>query len=127
MKTLKTKVLDFLCALEGYHQALKMLHWSTTNKAEHLLTDEIDGDILEFEDSLAEATMGCLNIRYGIGDLKTMLPSSKNTTELLSELANDIITLKKEIGDDVKYSGLHNILDDYMSKVNAWNYLRTFK
>ena len=34
---LKNSILEFLGALEGYHETCKMLHWSTTNKSEHLL------------------------------------------------------------------------------------------
>ena len=54
MSLQKDKALELLCSLEGYHQALKMLHWSTDNHSKHLLTDEIDGGVLGFEDELAE-------------------------------------------------------------------------
>ena len=52
-KKLKKHTIDFLCTLEGYHQTLKMLHWSTSNYSQHLLCDKMDEEILEFEDSIA--------------------------------------------------------------------------
>lgn len=124
---LKNTIIDFLGALEGYHETCKMLHWSTTNHSEHLLLDKIDEDILKFEDRLAEAAMGRFNTRYGIGTLKAMLPHAENTEKMINELEDDILKLKKEIGDEPKYAGLHNILDDMMENVNTYNYLRTLK
>ncbi len=121
----KKNVLDFLSALEGYHSLLKTIHWSTTNKSEHTLSDSIDEDVLEFEDRIAEASMGRLNMRFNIKELKTMMPEASNLEGMLSELEADIVKLKDEIGDDSKYAGMHNILDEFLEKVYSWNYLRT--
>lgn len=123
---MKDSIKKFLSVLEGYHQRLKELHWSTTCKAEHLLTDEIDSAVLEYEDRMAEVAMGCLNMRFGINDLKTLIPDSKNLKSVLSELKNDIISLRDEMGDDNKYNGLNNIIDDFIEDVDKWQYLETF-
>lgn len=125
--TLKNSILEFLGALEGYHETCKMLHWSTTNKSEHLLLDEIDKDVLEFEDRIAEASMGKLKTRFGIGSLKAMLPRAENTEDMIKELETDTINLKKEVGDSNEYSGIQNILDDMIESINKYSYLRTLK
>ncbi len=127
MEFTKKEALEFLSALEGYHSLLKTIHWSTTNKSEHTLVDSIDEDVLEFEDRIAEATMGRLNIRFGVGDLTTLMPDAKTLDTLLKELEGDILKFKEQIGDEPKYSGMHNILDEFMEKVYSWNYLRTLK
>lgn len=127
MNDLKNNFIDFLSAMEGYHSLCKMIHWSTTNKAEHLLVDEIDDEVLSFEDRIAEASMGNLGTRYGIGDLKTLMPDAKTLDSMLKELKKDILTLKEKMGDDEKYSGIRNILDEFTEKVDSWNYLRTLK
>lgn len=124
---LKDDIIDFLGALEGYHETCKMLHWGTTNKSEHLLIDQIDKDVLEFEDRLAEASMGKLKTRFGIGTLKAMLPHAENTEDMIKELETDTINLKKAIGDNIEYNGLQNILDDMLESINSYAYLRTLK
>ena len=121
----KKTVLEFLSAMEGYHSLLKTIHWSTTNKAEHTLVDDIDEDVLEFEDRVAEAAMGRLNMRFNVKELKTMMPEASNLENMLSELEADIIKLKDEMGDSSEYAGMHNILDEFLEKVYTWNYLRT--
>ena len=125
MKELKQKTIEYMSNLEGYHQLLKGLHWSATHHALHVLTDEIDGDVLETEDAIAECVMGILDTRFGVGDLKTMLPEAKTVDALLKEMKNDLIEYKASVGDNANHAGLQNILDDFMQKINKWNYLRT--
>ena len=124
---MKEVILNFLSALEGYHQRLKEIHFSTLNKSEHLLADDMDGDVLEYQDRIAEASMGCLNTRFGIGDLKTLVPFVLNMADLVKELLGDIESLIAKLSDSKKYNGIINILDDFTESVNKWNYLRTFK
>lgn len=126
MSELKKNGAEFLSMLEGYHELLKELHWSTTCKAEHLLTDDIDGSVLEYEDKLAEGLMGNGSFRYGLGDLKSLLPNSKNLSDLLKELENDVNEFKGKL-DDKKNAGILNILDDFLEDINKWKYLETFK
>lgn len=125
MKELKQKTIEFMSNLEGYHQALKGLHWSATHHALHTLTDDIDGEVLEVEDAIAECVMGILDTKFGVGDLKTMLPEAKTVDGLLKEMKNDLIDFKTAVGDDANHAGLQNILDDFMQNINKWNYLKT--
>lgn len=125
MKELKNKTIEFLSNIEGYHQCLKGLHWSATHHALHILTDEMDEEVLKLEDDISECVMGMLDTRFGIGDLKTMLPSSKTLDALLKEMKTDLMEFKNFVGDDAECAGLQNILDDYMQNINKWNYLRT--
>ena len=125
MKELKNKTIEYMSNLEGYHQLLKGLHWSATHHALHILTDEIDEEVLKVEDSIAECVMGIMDTRFGIGDLKTMLPGAKTLDALLKEMKSDLIEFKNFVGDDAECAGLQNILDDYMQNINKWNYLRT--
>lgn len=125
--SLKNIILEYIGALEGYHQTCKMLHWGANNHSEHILLDRIDGDILKFEDRLAEASMGKLRTKFGIGSLKAMLPNAETLEGLISEFEDDTIKLKKDIGDKIEYSGIQNILDEILENINTYDYLRTLK
>ena len=125
MKQLKEPTISFLSNIEGYHQTLKELHWSATHHALHILTDDMDEEVLKVEDSIAECVMGILDTKFGIRDLKTMLPEAKTLDGLLKEMKRDLIEFKNFVGDDAECAGLQNILDDYMQNINKWNYLRT--
>lgn len=118
-------VLNFLSALEGYHSTFKMLHWSASHHSEHVLTDDIDDSILDYEDKISEVAMGALDTKFGIGELKCMLPQSKEIKGVLKELKNDVEEFR-ETAENNGFIGLVNILDDFISDINKWNYLRTF-
>lgn len=125
MSTLKKDSIEFLSILEGNHQLLKGLHWNSGCKAEHLLTDDIDEAILEYEDKIAENVMGNGGFRIGVGELKTMLPSAKSLTDMLNELESDVKKFKTTLVED-KHTGIINILDDLLTDINTWRYLKTF-
>lgn len=125
MSTLKKDSIEFLSILEGNHQLLKGLHWNSGCKAEHLLTDDIDEAILEYEDKIAENVMGNGGFRIGVGELKTMLPSAKSLTDMLNELESDVKKFKTTLVED-KHVGIINILDDLLTDINTWRYLKTF-
>jgi hypothetical protein len=124
-KELKQKTIEFLSGIEGYHETLKGLHWSAKRHSEHVLTDDMDGDVLEYEDKIAECVMGLTNLRIGVGELKSLLPVAKTLDNLVPEMENDVIKFKKEIESNVEYSGLVNIIDEFLSDIAKWNYLKT--
>lgn len=126
MALTKENSLKFLNELEGYHQAFKMVHWSTTNKAEHVLTDELDSCVLSFEDRIAENIMGRLGIRFGVGDLKSLLPNATDVSGLINELEEDVLSFRDAI-DTRENSGIINILDDILENINKCKYLKTLK
>ena len=82
---------------KGYHQLLKTLHWNTTSHAKHVLSDDIDEDILEYEDRLAEIMMGHFNERFSVGSLKSFLPESRDLKSLLKELDTDLDKYSKTL------------------------------
>lgn len=129
MSLKKEKALELLCSLEGYHQALKELHWGTDNHAKHLLTDDIDHGVLEFEDELAEVVMGTLGEKFGKGDLKTMLPEADDLKGILDELAEDLHKFTDSLSEDGEYDyaygGLTSVADDFNAKICKWKYLET--
>ena len=121
----KDKAKELLCSLEGYHQILKELHWSTDNHSRHILTDDIDSGVLEFEDGLAEVVMGKLGEKFGRGDLKTMLPEAEELKGILDELEKDVNEFIDSIGGEHGYGGIYNVTDDFLSKIYKWKYLET--
>lgn len=127
MALTKEKGLNLLSNCEGYHQLLKGLHWQADKKSEHLLTDDMDSSVLDFEDKMAENIMGFLGEKFHTGELKTMLPEADNIKSLLDEMENDIASFVEEIGDDRKLGGIHNIIDDFLEDINKWKYLATLR
>lgn len=124
MALTKENAIDFLSSLEGYHQQLKLLHWSTDNHSKHLLTDEIDGCVLSFEDAVAENVMGILDEKFSEG-LKSLLPENKELKSLLNELRDDVLSFEEDFEDEKDCKGLVNCCDDFLENLNKYKYLET--
>ena len=123
--SLKKECIEFLSVLEGYHQLLKTLHWNTTSHSKHVLSDDIDEEILEYEDRLAEIMMGHFNERFSVASLKSLLPESRDLKSILKELDTDLEKYSKIITDNGTISSLTNIFDDFKESVAKWIYLET--
>ena len=119
----KENAVNFLSSLEGYHQQLKMLHWGADKHAKHILTDEIDGEVLSFEDEIAEMTMGFLNEKITDG-LKALLPENKELRGLLDELIEEVVKFEDEVTEK-ENRGIVSTCDDFIGKINKYKYLET--
>lgn len=125
--SLKKATIEMLCCLEGYHQLCKMLHWSATIKSKHELTDDIDSKLLDFQDELAEVCMGIIGgEKFGLGTLKTMLPSAKDVESMLKELEDDVLAYKKRVGNEGVTCAIHSIVDEFLSQIEKWKYFNLF-
>lgn len=119
----KENAVNFLSSLEGYHQQLKMLHWGADKHAKHILTDEIDGEVLSFEDEIAEMAMGFLNEKISDG-LKALLPENKELRGLLDELIEEVAKFEDELTEK-ENRGIVSTCDDFIGKLNKYKYLET--
>lgn len=124
MALTKENAVEFLSSLEGYHQQLKMLHWGADKHAKHILTDEIDGEVLSFEDEIAEMVMGFLNEKI-IDGLKALLPENKELRGLLDELIEEVVKFEDE-ATEKENRGIVSTCDDFIGKLNKYKYLETF-
>jgi DNA-binding ferritin-like protein len=130
MSELRKNTIEFLSILDGYHQICKGLHWGAVKHAEHILTDEIDGSVLEYQDKIAEIVMGMIisdnGEKFKVGELKSLTSNAKDCMSMLKEMEDDVIEYKGQIGDEAKMQAIHNVLDDMLSDINKWKYLSTF-
>ena len=119
--------LNLIAALETSHVRFRELHWAADKLSEHKLLDEIDNEVLGLLDEVAELSMGILHKKFGVGDIKRdyELDAAHTCEGLLGVLEEVILNTKKDLGDDPKYSGIHSVLDDFIGKINKWNYLKT--
>ncbi len=123
-------ILLYIKKLEGYRLRLREIHWSTTKKAEHELSDDLMSDLTDYEDSIAEEAMGIFGVRVKVGDVVPEIPEAKDLKSLLSALSNDTLTLlaslEPEMGKtNIPSGGIPSILEDIIHDLNKSKYLET--
>lgn len=124
-------LLFYIKKLEGYRIRLKESHWSTKHKAEHDLTDNLISKLLDYEDEIAENSMGVFGIRIKAGDIVPEFPPiTENTTvkTIIDSLTDDTLTLLASLeldeGRPADYTrGILAILEDVVCLLNKSKYL----
>ena len=119
---LKKITNEFLSVLDGAHETLKGLHWSADNHSRHVLTDDIDHDVLEYQDKIAESVMGLIDDKFSVGELHALVGDSKEIKGFLNELYSDV---KEYRGKVEEYDAIVNIIDDFLTDITKWKYLAT--
>lgn len=125
MENLRKNTLEFLSICDGAHQLAKGLHWGADKHSQHILMDEVDESVLEYQDKVAEIVMGMIGDKYKPGELKSLVSNARDIKGMLNELESDVISYKTKIGDDKRMAALHNVIDDFLSDINKWKYLET--
>ena len=118
----KKFLLSVIGRIEGYKTRLKELHWSSPSHSIHVVIDDFSSEIAEFEDALAENSMALLGFIYP-GELNPELPGEKEFEALLESVRGLLGAIKKECGEDMMWSGVINLVDDFWTTTNRFVYL----
>ena len=116
-------IIELISYLHNIQKPLREIHWNTNEYSTHMVTDETIGDVIEWEDTLAEAFVSNTNIELTIGDVK---PSSDYKT-LMEELINKASTIKDNISDNKEYDSICAVLDEIIEKSNQLLYKSQLK
>ena len=118
----KKFLVSVINKLEGHKTRLKELHWSSPSHSIHVVIDDFSSEIAEFEDAFAENSMALLGF-IGPGELSPILPGEKEFEEDLEAIRGLLGSIKKECGDEMMWSGVVNLVDDFWTTVNKYIYL----
>jgi hypothetical protein len=120
-----SKIEELISFLHNAQKFVREIHWNTREYALHLVTDEAIGDLLKWEDSLAETFISDRDVELRIGDKK---PSSsgdfKSIIRELGELGSDV---KSKISGNKDYDNIAAVLDDIVETSNSLLYKSQLK
>ena len=108
--------------IQGIKTRLEELHWSSPSISIHKLIDEFQESLGEFNDAMIEYVTPF----YGFltpGTLNPVLPKDKDFGSILENIRGLLAVVKKNCNDEMKYSGLISLIDDFYMTVNKYIYL----
>lgn len=119
--------LSVLCKLEGFKIKFKEMHWITSNKNEHVLCDEINQAINEFQDSFAEEGLAI----YSAFAPNTFLPILVEKTTVIDTLlllTRFLDVVRGQIlPGSINEAGFLALIDEFIGKVTKFQYLSTLE
>ena len=118
------KIVDLISFLHNAQLPVREIHWNTRNNALHLLTDSAIGELLDWEDRLAETYLGSNDRELKINDTKPSSSEFKGIMEELSDLATEV---KESFGDNKQYENINAVLDEVLEATKKNIYRGEFK
>ena len=119
-------VLEIANTLESMKTNLKALHFSADSMSLHKsVTDEFDGELRTFDDDLLENLQGVVNDFIYPDELKAKedYEPAMDFEEFLVNLRGFVISIKRKYMEDLMFSGVVNLLDDFSQVINRYLYL----
>jgi hypothetical protein len=117
-----TEILNFENRLQGYKTRVKELHFSANRHSIHIILDDFEGELSEFEDEIMEE-LQAIHGQYTPGEINPVLPKSLDSDSLLREIRADLINMREFLDRQPMYSGSVSVLDDFLHNVNKTIYL----
>lgn len=115
-------IVGLISKLEGYKTRLAELHWSASSHSLHVVINDFQSEIDDFEDAIAENAIALWDF-IRPGELKPELPEAKEFEILLEDLRGLLISIKREASDSMMWTGIINRTDDFFEVVNKYIYL----
>lgn len=107
---------------QGICTRLNELHWSAPSISIHKLVDEFNDEFCEFNDNLMENCQALWGFIQP-GDLKSESPKALDFEELLEDIRGILVSIKREMKDNMLATGIINLVDEFFSEVNKYVYL----
>lgn len=114
--------INFINVLEGYKTRIKNLHWAADAMNIHLRLDELLGIVSDYEDSIAEESMGMF-YKMGPLDIKGYECQDANPTSMLQSLKNRTAMFYNNLSEDSKFAGLKSETEVFIHDLNKYTYL----
>ena len=122
MTDVKSAIIEFINKLEGWKTKCKNLHWSAPRKNIHIYLDEFLSILSDYQDSLAEETMGIFD-KFLPTMLKGISSDALNAIDFIVEVKNNTLSFYNSIPEDVEYSGIVSECESFMHNINKYRYL----
>ncbi len=120
-----SKIEDLISFLHNAQKPVREIHWNTNEYALHMVTDETIGDLLKWEDSLAETFISDRDVELKVGEKKP--ESSEDFKSIVRELSTLASDVKGAISGNKDYDNIAAVLDDIMETCHSLLYKSQLK
>lgn len=117
----KDGVADYINYIEGVKTRIKNLHWDEIDNSKHVYLDDLEDEIGEYEDKLAEMIQSQLG-RFTPGAIKGEEIKVNDPIELCNDLYNRTVDLREILEQGKIYPGELSHVDDFLGTIKQMIY-----
>lgn len=114
--------ISFLNILEGYKTRIKNMHWAAFAMTIHERLDEFLDIVSDFQDSIAEDSMGIFG-QMGPNVINGVLCDSTDPILMLTNLKAKTLSFYSTLQDKVEYAGIKSETEVFIHNLNKYTYL----
>ncbi len=114
--------IKYLNILEGFKTKIKNLHWAAFAMNIHVRLDELLEIVSDFQDSVAEESMG-IHGQLGPNVISGTPCECVDPLAMLESLKQKTVTFYKGLGDKVDYVGIKSETETFIHELNKYLYL----
>ncbi len=119
----RAEVLSFLCRVEGWKTLARNFHWSSLSKDIHEYLEDLEKDLREYQDKIAEVWQGLTSQRIGVGELNSIQAECEGPLEFIGVIIASTLEFYQGIPDTIEYCGFRGIIEDMIAKAQKYRYL----
>lgn len=116
------RIINFINVIEGWKTKCKNLHWSAPKKNIHVYLDEFLGILSDYQDGLAEETMG-LYSQFQPNMLKGVESECLNAIDFIMEVKNTTFNFYSSLPEDVSLAGIKSECETFIHNIHKYHYL----
>lgn len=120
-----SKIEELISFLHNAQKPVREIHWNTNEYALHMVTDETIGDLLKWEDSLAETYLADRDVELKVGEKKP--ESSEDFKSIVRELSDLASEVKEAISGNKEYDNIAACVDDIAETCHSLLYKSQLK
>lgn len=124
-KNTDSKIEELISFLHNAQKPVREIHWNTNEYALHMVTDETIGDLLKWEDSLAETYLADRDVELKVGEKKP--ESSEDFKSIVRELSDLASEVKEAISGNKEYDNISACVDDIAETCHSLLYKSQLK
>lgn len=120
--------IDYINCLEGLKTKIKNLHWSAKilpsqdKRGAHLYLDDYLETVSDFQDKVAEGSMGALNTVIPIDCVQGTTCSCTSTKELIEYVRSRTLDFYVNMPEGALFAGLKSETEVFIQETNNFGY-----
>lgn len=114
--------IDLINTLEGYKTRIKNMHWAAEAMNIHLRLDEMLDIVADYEDSIAEESMGIFQ-KMGPLDISGTKCNDSDPAKMLNSLLQCVNSFYASLADDIRFAGMKSETEVFIHEINKHKYL----
>lgn len=116
-------VIGFLGVMEGWKAKARNFHWSSLSKSIHEYLEDLEGELREKQDEIAEVYQGLTDQRIGAVEVIAKTCECGGPLEFIDLIISQTLRFYEGVPETIEYCGLRSVIEELVAVGQKYRYL----